>query len=144
MHDCNIRGKKPDSNIPNIDDPLVKLEENIVTHFNTSDQHLRDEFLNLNDIVIKRLEDENTRLQNKCKSLEDKVIGLEENLNSLEQYRKTNNIIFSDISECAADNALEATVASILGDIDVAVDSNLVEASQRFGKLEKHLYQEKS
>ena len=37
MHDCNIRVKKPDSNIPNIDDPLVKLEENIIIYFSTSD-----------------------------------------------------------------------------------------------------------
>ena len=36
-----------------------------------------------------------------------------------------------------ADDALEATVASILSDIDVDVDFNVVEACHRFGKPEK-------
>ena len=36
-----------------------------------------------------------------------------------------------------ADDALEATVASILSDIDVDVDSNALEACHRFGKPEK-------
>ena len=38
-NDYNARGKKPDGNIPNIDDPLVMLEESIINHFNTSDYH---------------------------------------------------------------------------------------------------------
>ena len=36
-----------------------------------------------------------------------------------------------------ADDALEATVASILSDIDVDVGFNAVEACHRFGKPEK-------
>ena len=36
-----------------------------------------------------------------------------------------------------ADDALEATVASILSDIDVDVDFNAVEEGHRFGKPEK-------
>ena len=39
--------------------------------------------------------------------------------------------------ECVADDALEATVASILLDIDVDVDSNALEACHRFGKPER-------
>ena len=136
-HDYNTRGKKH-GNGSNDDDPLTntKLEENI-NHINASVSSLRDEFLNLKDIVIKRLQDENTRLESKCKSLEDKVTSLEENLNSLDQYERRNNIVLSSIPECATDNALEATVASILADIDVDVDSNALEACHRFGKPER-------
>ena len=53
-HDYNTRGEKHD-NALNDDDPLTntKLEENI-NHRNASVNSLRDEFLNLKDIVIKR------------------------------------------------------------------------------------------
>ena len=120
----NTRRKKH-GNASNDDDPLTntKLEENIINYINASVSSLRDEFLNLNLnlnlIVIKRLQDENTRLQNKCTSLEDKVTSLEENLNSLDLYGKKNNIVPSGLPECVADGELEATVASILSDIDV-------------------------
>ena len=40
----------------------AKFEENITYHVDASERSLRDEFLNLKDIVIKRLQDENTRL----------------------------------------------------------------------------------
>ena len=39
--------------------------------------------------------------------------------------------------ECVADSALEATVTSVLVDIDVDVDSNVLEACHRFGKPER-------
>ena len=58
-HDYNTRGKKH-GNVLNDDDPLTntKLEENIINHKNASVSSLRDEFLNLKAIVIKRLQDE--------------------------------------------------------------------------------------
>ena len=137
-HDYNTRGKKH-GNVLNDDDPLTntKLEENIINHINASVSSLRDEFPNLKAIVIKRLQDENIRLQSNRKSLEDKVTSLEENLNSLNQYARRNNIVLLGIPECVADNALEATIASILVDSDVEVDSNALEACHRFGKPEK-------
>ena len=76
-------------------------------------------------------------MQNNRKSLEDKVTSLEENLNSLNQYARRNNIVLLGIPECVTDKALEATVASILVDSDVEVDSNALEACHRFGKPEK-------
>ena len=137
-HDYNTRGKKH-GNASNDDDPLTnsKLEENIINHIKASVSCLRDEFLNLKDIVIKKLQEENMRLQDKYKSLEDKVTSLEENLNSLYQYGRRNNIVFSGIPERVADDALEATVASILWNIDVDVDFHALEACHRFGKPER-------
>ena len=136
-HDYNTRGKKY-GNASNDYDPLrnTKLEENIINHINASVSSLRDEFRNLKDIIIKRLQDENTCLQNKCNSLEDKVTCLEENLNSLDQNGRRNNIFLSSKPECVADDALKATVASILPEI-VDVDSNALEACHRFGKSER-------
>ena len=125
-HDNNTRGKKH-GNVSNDDDPLTntKLEENIINHINASVSSQRDEFLNLKDIVIKRLQDENTCLLSKWKALEDKVTSLEEILNSLNQYGRRNNIVLSGIPECVVDNASEATVASILfADTNVEGDSN--------------------
>ena len=92
-HNHNTRGKKR-GNASNDDDPLTntKLEENI-NHINASVSSLRDEF-NLKDIIINRLQDENTHLQNKCKSLEGKLTSLEENLNSLDQYGRGTILFF--------------------------------------------------
>ena len=92
-HNYNTRGKKR-GNASNDDDPLTntKLEENI-NHINASVSSLRDEF-NLKDIIINRLQDENTHLQNKCKSLEGKLTSLEENLNSLDQYGRGTILFF--------------------------------------------------
>ena len=83
------------------------------------------------------MQDKNTRLQSKCKSLEDKVTRLEENLNSLDHYGRRNNTVLSGITECVADTALEGTVTSVLADIDADVDSNALEACHRFGKPER-------
>ena len=60
-HDYNTRGKKH-GNASNDDDPVTnaKLEENIINQINASVSSLRDDFFNLKDIIIKRLQDENT------------------------------------------------------------------------------------
>ena len=66
-YNYNTRGKKH-GNASNDDDPLAdtKLGGNIINHLNAIVSFLRDEFLDLKDMVIKRLQDENTHLQNKC------------------------------------------------------------------------------
>ena len=110
------------------------MEENIINHINADIRSLRDGFLTLKDIVIKRLQDENTCLQSKCKSLKYKVTRVEDNLNSLDQYGRRNNIVLSAIPEYVADNVFEATITSILADIDVDVDFNALKACHRFVK----------
>ena len=80
----------------------------------------------------------------KCRSLEDKVTHLGENLNSLDQYGRRNNIVLSGISQCVADNVLEATVTSMLVDIDVDVDSNALEVCHRFGKPKRTIKSRKT
>ena len=114
-------------------DPLVKLEENIINCIN----NLKEEIVNLKDIVIKRSQDENERLRAKCSTLENKVVTLEQNLNSLGQYGRRNNLVLSGIPESIPDNQLENTVSSILLDIGVSIQSEEIEACLRFGKTDR-------
>ena len=62
-------------------DSLDKLEKPIVRSINS----LKDELINLKDIVIKNLQDENTRLKEKSEQLENIVAILESNHNDLAQ-----------------------------------------------------------
>ena len=54
-------------------DSLDKLEKSIVQSIN----NLKDEIINLKDIVINNLQDENARLKEKCKKLENRVAILQ-------------------------------------------------------------------
>ena len=114
-------------------DPLVKLEENVINHIN----NLKEEIINLKDIVIKRLQNENERLRAKCSTLENKAVTLEQNLNSLGQYGRRNNLVLTGIPESILDNQLENTVSSILSDIGVRIQSEGIEAYHRFGKTDR-------
>ena len=101
-------------------DPLVKLEENVINCIN----NLNEEIVNLKDIVIKQLQDENEKLWVKCSTLENKVVNLEQNLNSLGQYDRRNNLVLSGIPEKIPDNQLGNMVASILYDIEKQTKKN--------------------
>ena len=96
-------------------DSLDKLEKSIVQSINS----LKDEIINLKDIVIKDLQDENAWLKEKCEKLENRVAILESNHNDLVQYGRCNNIVFRVIPENVSDNNLESTAISVLSDIDV-------------------------
>ena len=60
-------------------DSLDKLERSIVQSINS----LKDEIINLKDIVIKNLQDENARLKEKSEQPENRVAILESNHNDL-------------------------------------------------------------
>ena len=90
LHDYNTRHwheSVSESDSTSNHDPPVKLEENIINCIN----NLKEEIVNLKDIVIKPLQDENEKLREKCSTLENKVVTLEQNLNSLGQYGRRNN-----------------------------------------------------
>ena len=65
------------------------------------------------------------------------MVTLEQNLNSLGQYGKKNNLVLSGIPKSIPDNQLENTVASILSDIGVSTLSEEIEACHRFGKTDR-------
>ena len=99
--------------------------------------NLKEEIVNLKNIVIKRLQDEHEKLKAKCSTLENKMATLKQNLNSLGQYGRRNNLVLSDIPESIPDNQLENTVASILSDVGVSIQSEEIEACHRFGKTDR-------
>ena len=111
-------------------DSLDKLEKPIVQSINS----LKDELINQKDIVIKNLQDENTRLKENSEQLENIVAILESNHNDLAQYGRQNDVVFSGIPENVPDNNLESTVISVLLDIDVQVEPRDIEVCHRIGK----------
>ena len=76
-------------------DSLDKLEKSIIQSINS----LKDEIVNLKDIVIKNLQEENARLKVKFEKLENRVAILESNHNDLAQYGRWNSVVFSGIPE---------------------------------------------
>ena len=110
------------------------MEENIINSINNNINGLKDEILNLKDTVIKRLQEENEKLHNKCNKLAGKVLSLKEEINSLNQYWRRNNIVFTGILDTVPDEELEETVTPILSDIDVKINLNDIEDCHRFGK----------
>ena len=126
-HEYNTRTKK-EAVVSN--EALAKVEENIISTINC----LKEEIINLKDIVIKRLQEENKKLREKCSKLENDVISNESSVNALEQYGRRNNIAVSGIPVHVSYRDLEETVISVLSDIEVNVSPNDVEACHRIGK----------
>ena len=101
---------------------LAKVEQNIISAINC----LKEEIINLKDIVIKRLQEENKKLREKCSKLENDVISNESSVNTLEQYGKRNNIVASGIPAHVSESDLEETVISVLSDTEVNVSPNRI------------------
>ena len=88
----------------------------------------------LKDVIIKRLQDENATLRERCSKLEQRLVAFESSTNNLEQYGRRNNIVISGIPDSVDINHLEESVTEILSDIDVKVTSNDLDACHRIGK----------
>ena len=138
IHDHNTRSKKQLS----FEDAMVKMESNIleqISSLKVDVRSMKDEFLNMNNVIIKCLQDENALLRSRCSKLEDKVVSLESSVNQVEQYGRRNNIVISGIPDDVADDDLEDAVTSIMEDIDVIVQNGNIEACHRLGNLTKKL-----
>ena len=128
MHDYNTREKKDIEQ-----DDLAKLEQNIIKGIS----ELKDEVLNLKNIIIKNLQEGNARHDAKCNYFEKKVVSLEAKLNHLSQYGRRNNLVLSGIPDIVEDKNLESTVSSILSDTHVSIGPHDVEVCHRIGYLVK-------
>ena len=85
--------------------------------------------------MIKRFQDENVILRDRCSKLEQKLVEFEYSTNNLEQYGRRNNIIISGIPDSVdIINQLGESVTEILTDSNVNVASNGIEACHRIGK----------
>ena len=78
----------------------------------------------LQDVIIKRLQDENELLHAKYNKLENKVVSLESSINQVEQYGRRNNIVISNIPNDIGDNDLQNTVVDTMKDVDVGINSS--------------------
>ena len=98
-------------------DLILNLEKKLLSRFDGLDK----EILNLKDIVIKELQLENQRLRKKVSDLQKKIYSAEENINSLEQYGRRNNIEITGIPESVENEKFEETVVEVLNKIELNV-----------------------
>ena len=135
-HDHNTRSKKQLS----LEDALEKMEGNIleqISNLNVEVKCMKDGFLNMKDVLIKRLQEENELLRSRCSKLENKVVSLEQSVNQVEQYGRRNNIVIAGIPDDITDDNLEDAVTSVMEDVDVFIQNGDIEACHRIGKSNK-------
>ena len=125
-HEYNTRTKKGDFR-----KALENLEQNITISINSVNTELKEEINNLKNVIIKRLQDENVILRDRCRKLEQELVEFECSANNLEQYGKRNNIIISGIPDSVDNSQLEESVTEILTDINIDVASNDIEACHK-------------
>ena len=133
VHEHNTRSKKQLT----LEEAMEKMESNIlvqITDLKNDVKSMEDEFLNMKDIIIKRLQEENEILRARCIKLEDNVVSLESTVNQVEQYGRRNNIVISGIPDDVVDNNLENTITSIMEDVNVSIQDGDIEACHRIGK----------
>ena len=76
----------------------------------------------MKDTIIENLQEDNERLKTRCSNLENKLVLLEASTSALEQCVSRKNLVLSGIADTIADDELENTVISVLGDIDIDAD----------------------
>ena len=81
------------------------MEENIDNHASISVGELKDGFINIKDINIKRLQNENHRLQEDRKKLESGVRKAKTDINSLNKYAKRKNMFLKVLQNLLKINA---------------------------------------
>ena len=81
------------------------MEENIDNHASISVGELKDGFINITDINIKRLQNENHRLQENRKKLESGVRKAKTDINSLNKYAKRKNMFLKVLQNLLKMNA---------------------------------------
>ena len=101
--------------------------------------NLKDEVINLKDIIIKNLTNENKCLKTKVNVLENKTVDLEIENNNVYQYSRGNNTEISGIPESLSNNQLKEKVVDILKAIDVNISTNEIEACHRLGKKKRNV-----
>ena len=81
------------------------MEENVDNHASISVGELKDGFINIKDINIKRLQNENHRLQENRKKLESGVRKAKTDINSLNKYAKRKNMFLKVLQNLLKMNA---------------------------------------
>ena len=96
---------------------------------------IKDEIINLKEVIIRNLQNENKRLNDEVNQLQEKIISLESKSNSVEQYGRRNDMEINGIPNNISDDNLESTVISVLSKAtNVHVTADDTEACHRIGK----------
>ena len=100
-HEYNTRSK----DATHVDQPdlllaLSKVESKLIKNIT----NLKEEVINLKDIIIKNLQDENKRLKTEVYVLENKITDLEIQNNNLDQRSRRNNVEISGIPQSVTIN----------------------------------------
>ena len=134
LHEYNTRTKKG-----NFQEALANLEQNITNSINPVKTELKEKINNLKDVIIKRLQDENVILLERCSKLEQKLVESEYSTNNLEEYGRRNNTVISGIPDSVYVNQLEESVTEILTDINVNETSNDIQACHRISNKDTRI-----
>ena len=132
IHGYITRGKKQEP-VMNNQDQMKSTEDNIVNRISS----LKEEIINLKEIVIRNLQDKNEKLSRRYKQLEKRCSKYESDHNALAKYDRRKNIVLSGIPESISEDVLEESVTLVLADIDISVESRDIEACHRFGKPDR-------
>lgn len=133
-HEYNTRSSSSRPESANDNNQVLEAVNGIKNSLNSRFDALHNEFLNLKDVVIQRLQDDNTHLKERIAVLEKRVEDAETHSYLLEQYGRRNNVEIEGISDSISDENLESKVIDILAEIDVNVESKDIEACHRIGK----------
>ena len=91
---------------------IANLETKLLDGFS----NLKDEAINVKDVIIRNLQEENAKLRSKVEVLENEFNHLEG------QYCRRNDIEVSGIPDSIGDNELECSVIKIMKTIDIEDD----------------------
>ena len=125
-HKYNTRSSSSRSESANYNNQVLEAVNGIKNSLNSRFDALHNEFLNLKDVVIQRLQDDNTRLKERIAVLEKRVEDAETHSYLLEQYGRRNNVEIEGISDFISDENLESKVIDILAEIDDNVESKIL------------------
>ena len=133
-HEYSTRSKyTTNADQPGFLSALSNVGSNLMQSINNS----KDRVINLNDVIIKNLQDKSKRLKTKVNVLENKIIDLEIQNNNVDQYSRRGNVEISRIPQLVSDNQLEKNFIDILNAIDINITINEIEACHRLGKKKK-------
>ena len=94
-HEYKTRDKRQESLYQ--EDVISQLQENNINNIKLNINASRVEIINLKGIIIKRLQDENQKLQVKYSKLEERITAAKSVVHSLIQHERRNNITFTGI-----------------------------------------------
>ena len=107
----------------NFTEAISKLCNDLVRNFHK----LRDEFINVKNMIIKKLQDENAQLNDTIASLQHKVTILEIVTNSVGQNDWINNIEITGIPDRAGNKSLEQSVIEVFKAVDIKISYKNIE-----------------